>query len=82
MMSYLLTSATAEELKAILLRVGLEILSEGGPVELARFFASEKGRTQDHLALIVLSGSRHDLTGSAFAIGRVADLNDNLVPEG
>ena len=82
MMSYLLTSATAEELKAILLQAGLAILSEGGPAEAARFFASERGRTQDHLAFIFLSGSRHDLTGSAFAVEWVAGLHDDLVPEG
>jgi len=81
MMTFLLTSATAEELKAILLRAGLEILSEGGPTEAARFFASERGRTQDHLALICLSGSRHDLTGSAFAVERIAGLHDDPVAE-
>jgi len=60
MLSYLLTSTTAEELKAILLQAGLEILSEGGPPEAAEFIGSERGRAQDHLALICLSGSRNE----------------------
>ncbi|MGH7489473.1 MAG: hypothetical protein ACREMY_28310, partial [bacterium] len=66
--SYLVTSATPEELKAALLRAGLEILAEGEPDEVARFIGSERGRVQDQLALICLSGSRHDLAGSDLAV--------------
>ncbi|HEV7506784.1 MAG TPA: hypothetical protein VGS07_17965 [Thermoanaerobaculia bacterium] len=61
MLSYLLTSATAEHLKAILQRAGLAILTQGGRDELARFFVSERGRLPDHLVFICLLESREEL---------------------
>jgi hypothetical protein len=73
MVSYLLTSATAEDLKALLRRAGLEILTEGGPAEVARFIGSETGRAQDPLALICLLDSQHDLTSSVLAVEGVTD---------
>ena len=59
-MSYLLTSATVEELKAVLQKGGLEILAEGGSNELARFLASDRGRETYPVAVIWLSGSRRE----------------------
>jgi hypothetical protein len=61
MLSYLLTSATAERLKAILRRAGLAILAEGGRDELAQFFVSERGRLPGHLVFICLLESREEL---------------------
>jgi len=54
MISYLLTSAEAETLKAILQGAGLEILTAGGLQEVAEFFVSERDRLPEHLAVIFL----------------------------
>jgi hypothetical protein len=82
MMSYLLTSATAEELRAALQRAGLEILVEGGPDELTRFLVSERGRAQDSLVFMIwLSGARRELSGSALAVEAVPGLLGDRVPE-
>lgn len=82
MLSYLLTSATAEELRAALQRAGLEILTEGGRDQVARFLVSERGRAQNSLAFIIwLSGSRHDLAGSGQAVEEVTGLHSDQVPE-
>jgi|GEM_PF-3311624 len=79
MLSYLLTSATAEELRAALLRAGLEILTEGGRDEVARFLVSERGRAQDSLVLMIwLSGARQELSVSAAAVESVPGLGDSV----
>lgn len=74
MISYLLTSVQAETLKAILRGAGLEILTEGGPPEVAQFFVSERDRLPEHLAIIFLADLGQELEefqaeGAAAAIG-------------
>jgi hypothetical protein len=61
MSSFLLTRATVEELKDLLVRAGKEILAEGGAAELAAFIASGRGRTMDDMAVIWLAGTRREL---------------------
>jgi hypothetical protein len=61
-MSYLLTSTTTEELKAVLQKGGVKILAEGGPDELARYIAGEGRPEKGSVALIWLVASGNALT--------------------